>query len=255
LDCLHSIQRATRDIQHEILLIDNQSVDQTKTFVKEFKPSITLLENSENLGFAKAVNRGLKKAFGEFILLLNPDVIIQSDSLNPMMDFMRNHPKTGICGCQLVNPDGFLQYSKGSFPTLFSLLCRTVLPRRMRKYHLWGYDRIGRCDWVTGAYMLIRHHLIEEMGGFDETYFLYYEDMDYCLQAKKRGWEIYYYPGIKAFHMYPHATSPRKLAIEHEIHRSRLYFFRKNESKFSYYIVFGLTHLLLRRSLFSTSHS
>ena len=245
LDCLNSVERATLDIQHEIFLIDNQSVDQTRTVIKKFQNSIVLLENPKNVGFAKAVNMGLRKASGKFILLLNPDVIIQSDSLSPMINFMKNHSNLGICGCKLLHQDHSLQYSKGSFPSLFSiLLFRLVLPRRMRKYHLWGYEKIGKCDWVTGAFMLMRNRLIEEVGFFDENYFVYYEDMDYCLQVKKKGWEVYYYSEIMAYHLNPHAISTRYLQVENEIRRSRLYFFRKNRSMLSYLILLSLTRMI-----------
>jgi GT2 family glycosyltransferase len=87
---------------------------------------------------------------------------------------------------------------------------------------------MGICDWVTGAFMFIRHRLIEEVGPFDENYFLYYEDVDRCLQAQKKGWEIYYNPSVSAYHLNPHVTSVRTPFIENEIRKSRQYFFRKN---------------------------
>jgi len=244
LDCLNSVEKAARELRHEIFLIDNKSTDQTKTVVKGFKNAVTLLENSENYGFAKAVNMGLERSSGDFILLLNPDVMIQSGSLHPMIDFMRDHPEMGICGCKLLNRDGSLQYSKGSFPTLFSILYRMVLPRRMRKYDLWGYDKTGKCNWVTGAFMLIRDRLIGDIGRLDEKYFMYYEDMDFCLQAHKKGWEVYFYPEIKAYHLSPHAMSDQSSFIENEIRKSRLYFFRKNRSLSSYFILLILTRII-----------
>ena len=156
LGCLKSITRSTQNIQHEIFIIDNKSMDQTQLFIRQFSNSFTLIENKENYGFAKAVNRGLGKVSGEFILLLNPAVLIKSDSLQPIIDFMRNNPKVGVCGSRLLNEDGSLQYSKGSFPTLSSTIFRMFLPRKIRKYHWWGYERVGECDWVTGASMIIR---------------------------------------------------------------------------------------------------
>jgi GT2 family glycosyltransferase len=202
-----------------------------------------LLENSENHGFAKAVNMGLQRATGEFVLLLNPDAVIRSESFYPVIDFLRRNPNIGICGCKLLNGDGSLQYSTGSFPTLFSTLSRMVLPRPMRKYCMWDYDKIRGCDWVTGAFMLIRRCLIKKLGYFDEKYFMYYEDVDYCLQAKRKGWEIYYYPGIIIRHLNPHAMVKKSPAIENQIRRSRTYFFRKNSSVISHYIMFLLTRL------------
>ncbi len=226
--CLSSVEKAAHNIEHEVFIIDNKSTDQTKFLVRKFTAPFTLIENSENWGFARAVNLGLQRGSGEFFLIINPDIVIHSASLKPLIEFMKNHPQVGICGCRLLNEDGLLQYSKGSFPTLLSTAYRRVLPRRMRKYHLFGYDKMGACDWVTGAFMCIRHRLVEEVGPFDENYFLYYEDVDYCLQAQKKGWEIYYNPSVSAYHLNPHATSVRTRFIENEIRKSRQFFFRKN---------------------------
>jgi GT2 family glycosyltransferase len=241
VNCLDSVRRAAKGIDHEIIVIDNNSEDETKALVKRFSNSIMLLENSENHGFAKAVNMGLQRSAGDFILLLNPDTVIRSESFYPVIDFLRRNPNIGICGCRLLNIDGSLQYSVGSFPTLFLTLCKMVLPRYMRKYNLWGYDQARKCDWVTGACMLIQGSLVKKLGYLDEKYFIYYEDVDYCLQAKKKGWEVYYYPGIMAYHLNPHAKLERCPAVENEIRRSRVYYFRKNNFTISYHIIFCLT--------------
>jgi GT2 family glycosyltransferase len=240
-NCLNSLAKAIQNIDHEIFIIDNQSMDQTKMLIKECGNSVILIENNENIGFAKAVNIGLRKSSGEFILLINPDIIVNSDSLLPLIDFMRNNPKIGICGIRLENVGGSLQYSKGSFPTLSSTIFRMFLPRPMRKYHLWGYNKEGKCDWVTGSFMLTRKCIMEELGGLDEKYFVYYEDVDYCLQTQKGGWLIYYFPEITACHLNPHAISKRSLPIENEIRKSRLYYFKKNNSIISYSILRTLT--------------
>ena len=241
INCLDSARRAARGVEHEIIVVDNNSGDGTKDLVKQFSNSILLLENLKNLGFAKAVNAGLRRASGEFILLLNPDTVIQSESFYPVIEFLRKNANIGICGGKLLNADDSLQYSTGSFPTLFSTLSRRVLPRRMRKYDLWSYDKTRRCDWVTGAFMLVRGGLIKEVGYFDEAYFMYYEDVDYCLQAKNRGWETYYFPGVTAYHLEPHARSRKDPITEHQIRKGRSYFFEKNRSFFSYYMILILT--------------
>jgi GT2 family glycosyltransferase len=253
LNCLNSITRATRGIHHEFLIIDNKSTDQTKVFIRQFTNSLTLIENTENHGFAKAINMGLERGSGEFILLMNPDVLIQSESLQPTIDFLRDHPEIGICGCKLLNQDDSLQYSKGSFPTLFATLYRMALPRRMRKYNLWGYEKAGECDWVTGAFMMIRNEMYREVGPLDERYFMHYEDVDYCLQAKKMGWFTYYFPGISAYHLNPHASSNknRNLSLEREIRKSQLYFFKKNNSQTSYHVLAILAWMFFRVRSFS----
>jgi GT2 family glycosyltransferase len=114
----------------------------------------------------------------------------------------------------------------------------------MRKYHLWGYNNGGKCDWVTGSFMLTRKSVMEELGGLDEKYFIYYEDVDYCLRAKKEGWSTYYFRETAACHLNPHAISKRNPLIEQEIQRSRLTFFKKNKSIISYYILSLLTKLI-----------
>jgi GT2 family glycosyltransferase len=246
-NCLRSVEKAAQGLEHEILVIDNNSTDHTKALVKEFKTSFVLVENSENYGFARAINMGLARSSGEYSLILNPDIVIKSDSLKPMIDFMRNNPTAGVCGCKLLNTDGSLKYSMGSFPTLFSILCRIVLPRRMRKYRLWGYDKLTECDWVTGAFVLVRNSLVRQVGYLDENYFLHYEDVDYCLQARNKGWKTYYHPGIAAYHFNPHAMVNKSPLIEEEIRRSRLYFFDKNVSKTSGFILSLLTRFVEER--------
>jgi len=243
-NCLNSLIKAIQNLEHEIFIVDNESIDQTKRLIKECGNSAVLIENSENSGFAKAVNVGLRKSSGEFILLINPDIIVNSDSLLPLVDFMRRNPKIGVCGGRLENEDGSLQYSKGSFPSLSSTIFRMFLPRPMRKYHLWGYNKGGKCDWVTGSFMLTRKCIMEELGGLDEKYFVYYEDVDYCLRTQKGGWLTYYFPEITASHLNPHARTKRNTDIEKEIQRSRLAFFKKNKSVISYYILLLLTKLI-----------
>jgi GT2 family glycosyltransferase len=243
--CIASVDRAVQGIPHEILVVDNNSSDRTRQIIEHFPNSHRLLKNGKNLGFSKGINRALRESSGQFVLVMNPDVFICSPSLQPMVDFMANHPNIGVMGCKMLNLDNSLQYSKGSFATLFSILHRGILPRPMRKYDFWGYDKMGPCDWVTGAFMLIKRDLIEKVGYFDENYFLYYEDMDFCLQAKRLGWQSYYYPGITAYHVNPHARRQISPLNGHEIERanqnSRVYFFKKNRSSLSYWIVRLLT--------------
>jgi GT2 family glycosyltransferase len=239
-NCLNSLIRASKEIPHEIFVIDNNSNDQTINIINGFNDVASLIVNGQNLGFAKAVNIGLKRCLGKFIILLNPDVIIKSGSLESVIDFMEINDRVGICGCRLLNGDDSIQYSKGPFPTLFSTILRRALPRRMRKYHLRGYDKIVECDWVTGAFMLIRKKMAQEIDFFDETFFLYYEDVDLCLRAKQREWKILYYPMICAYHLDPHhAKNKSKINknMKIEIRNSLLKYFKKHAPAYAYQIV------------------
>jgi hypothetical protein len=242
LSCLNSILRAVSELQYEVLIVDNASTDRTTDLIKGFLHPLTLIENPANQGFAKAVNIGLRKCSGEFRLLINPDVTVQSDSLAPMIDFMRMNPRVGICGCRLLNDDGSIQYSKGSFPTLCSTLYRMVLPKPMRKYHLWGYEKPGKCDWVTGAFMLIRNETIQGTGPLDESYFVCYEDVDYCLSARRKGWLTFYFPGASIYHLAPYSGPNRKrnALMEKEIRESQKFYFKKNHPRASYYFLAAL---------------
>ncbi|MDH4220385.1 MAG: glycosyltransferase family 2 protein [Candidatus Aminicenantes bacterium] len=251
VNCLDSVRKAANGIDHEIIVIDNNSGDETKALVRRCSNSIMLLKNSENHGFSKAVNMGLQRSTGDFILLVNPDTVIRSESFYPVIDFLRRNPNIGVCGGKLLNPDGSLQFSKGPFPTLLSTLYRIVLPRPMRKYDLWGYDKPRPCDWVTGAFMLIRKSLTKEIGGLDEAFFIYYEDVDYCLRTKKGGWEIYYHPGIIAYHLRPYAVSKRNLLMKREIWKSRFYYFRKNGFPLSDHLPLMFIGSLVSRFLYS----
>ena len=257
-NCLNSIARGVKDIKNEIFVIDNNSIDRTKQLIKEFQNFVTLIENEENLGFARAVNIGLKRSSGEFILLINPDIVLKSGSLQPMIEFMKSHQRVGICGCMLLNEDGSLQYSKGSFPTLFSTIFRLVLPRRMRKYHSSGYKKAEECDWVTGAFMMIRHKMIEEVDFFDEEFFLCYEDVDLCIRAKQKEWKTFYYPEVSAYHLNPHHLKADPVISENtefEIRKSQLNFFKKHRNAYSYRalsllaVIFYCVKRILRISL------
>jgi len=253
-NCISSITRAVSSLDHELFVVDNHSTDRTLEFLRRFPNSLQIIENRENHGFARAANQGLRRSSGEFCLLINPDSIIQSDSLEPLVRFLRSRPHIGICGCKLCNVGGSLQYSKGSFPTLFSTLSRRILPRRMRKYHLVGYNSVGQCDWVTGAFMAIRKQLLEKLGYFDENYFIYYEDVDFCLRARNAGMKTYYFPQVVTRHFSRRALSNGNLWIAREIHKSRLYYFQKNRTRISHAILSFLTHHVEER-FFNGNHS
>ncbi|MCJ7640982.1 MAG: glycosyltransferase family 2 protein [Desulfobacterales bacterium] len=255
LNCLDSITKATRTVKHEIFVVDNASKDQTVQRISSSTDSLTLLLNPENQGFARAINRGLTESSGDFLLLMNPDIVIQSESLQPMINFMRSYPKVGVCGCKLLNEDGSLQYSMGPFPTLLSTVWRRVFPRQTRRYHVWGYDEESPCDWITGAFMMIRKEVSRLVGLLDENYFLYYEDVDYCLRAKKLGWSTYYFPGVSAYHLHPHAQSQSTQFTEETIRNSRMFFFKKHRSLLAYYILLFLTRCLEERITFLTKRT
>lgn len=177
--CLESISAQT-NVNHEVIVVDNASQDSSHDIVKSTFPWVTLITNRENLGFARANNQALKRCTGKYVYLLNPDTEVRQGTLQNMIEFMDAHLETGLAGTQLLNPDG----------TPHSSFERRYPGQRYARKGLDGLR--GDIAWVMGSSMIARRHIINSLGGFDERYFLYGEDMDICLSMRKAGWLIGY---------------------------------------------------------------
>ncbi len=208
-NCLSSIYQYTRGIKFEVILVDNGSTDGSIEMLKEEFPQVKLIENRENLGFARANNQAIKKSKGKYLLLFNPDTIFRAISPDKMIKFMDDHPDIGILGCRILNADGTIQPSNSSFPNLFTEFLRVFQLKKMipgvklrekigqkwggllgstlREYFrvYWDSERTREADWVTGACLLVRRKAIEDVGLLDENFFMYYEDADWCYRMRK----------------------------------------------------------------------
>jgi GT2 family glycosyltransferase len=257
--CLTSIYRNQTGTTVEVIIVDNNSSDGSVPMVQSYFKSVRVIVNNENLGFAAACNLGIRIARGKYILLLNSDTEILSDTLFLLQRFLDTiHPdlKIGIIGCKICNSDGTLQYSAGKFPSILSTIVDMFKPRHKRKYNLNGYDESHEVDWITGAFMVIDRRLIHDVGLMDERYFMYYEEVDYCLKAKSMGWKVFYWPSVSIIHKNPHAYKQHEVSekVMTEIRRSHLYYFRKNHNYFSFlFLSFAtLTFLLVKFCYFQT---
>lgn len=197
------------DIEQEIIVIDNHSEDGTVEMVKGKFPGVCLLVNETNLGYARAVNQGIRIAKGEYILLLNPDIQIKGRAIQEMVRFMDENERTGIVGAKLLNPDGTVQYSCRTFYTFRTLLLRRTPMKKLFpnspiiRDHLmmdWDHASVREVDWVLGACMLVRRKTLEDVGAMDERFFLYFEDVDWCYRMKKANWKVYYFPHAEMIH-------------------------------------------------------
>lgn len=206
--CLRSILARTEGIDHEVIVVDNGSGDETaKILEKEFS-QIILLKNEANLGFAAANNLALLRARGEFVLLINPDTRWSRGGVAAALQFLRDHPEAGGLGARLILDDGSWQKSHGYFPTLSRELKEALyLPRffpgskRLKGMFIYREQKEpAAVDWVSCAFFLGRRKVLAEAGFLDERYFMYYEDIDLSKKVRERGKEIYYYPGIEVFH-------------------------------------------------------
>ena len=239
-DVLDSLNRAYSGLNAETIIGDNASRDNSVELIKTKFPGCRLICNQHNIGFGRANNIGLEHANGRYVLLLNTDAFVSPDSLDKTIRYMDNHPACGILGVRLVGRDDVLQPSCRYFPTPWNLfLQRSGLSRFFPKTRGvddmdWDHASVRSCDWVPGCFYLVRRAVIDQVGLFDTRYFLYYEEIDHCLAAKKAGWEVHYFPDTSVIHIGGESAksdgnlteSGRQLeALQTE---SELLYFRKN---------------------------
>lgn len=238
LKALRSVYASRTGYQFEVILIDNASSDSSVEKIREEFPQVQLIENEENVGFAKANNQGMRIATGRYILLLNSDTIVQADTLEIMIRFMDKHPDVGASGCKVILPDGSLDKAcRRGFPTpsasfYYAFGISKLFPHvpRFNQYQL-GYlnaDEEYPVDCLVGAFMLVRRKAIDEVGLLDEQFFMYGEDVDWCYRIKQAGWTNYYYPKTHIIHYKGASSRKRPLKIVYEFHRAMYLFHRKH---------------------------
>ncbi len=215
--CLKSIYDTVEEIDFETIVVDNASTDDSQAMIKYLFPKVIIIENSENRGFAVANNQGIRNAKGKYILLLNPDTRFFENSIKKTIDFAERKSSAGIVGCQLLNADGSWQSSVFGFPSLFgavmdALFLNKFFPRQSyitnRKIIKIPLIEPQKVDWVMGAYFLIKRNVIKVLGGLDERYFMYSEEMDYCYFAKNNDFETWYYPLTSLYHYWEGMSNP-----------------------------------------------
>ena len=209
-NALVSLQKASEGLDAEFFVVDNASDDGSVDLVKQKFPSVAVIENRENLGFAKANNEALHLAKGKFILLINPDTVVQEDTLRVLVKFFDENPDVGVSGCKILNPDGTLQLAcRRSFPTPWIAFCKMVgLSALFPNTKLFGRynltylnpDESYEVDAVSGSFMMLRREVYEMVGAFDEDFFMYGEDLDWCFRIQRAGWKIYYVHATQIIH-------------------------------------------------------
>jgi GT2 family glycosyltransferase len=240
-ECLQSLLREEgsrlESGEIEIIIVDNASTDGTAEMVNLEFPQVKLLVNSQNLGYTKANNIGINHSRGKYILLLNPDTIVHQGALQALIDCAESHPEAGIIGAKLLNPDGSVQRSARSFPDIGAGLFRNTFLGRLfpnnpfvRRYLLadFGYDEVREVDWVSGAAMLVRRDLIERIGGLDERFWAYCEDVDLCWRAWQAGYKVLFCPNAVITHKVGRSSDQRLVPSLIQHHKSMWLFYLKN---------------------------
>lgn len=241
LDCLASVYASQSSYQYELIVIDNASHDCSVEAIREAYPDVQLIANQNNTGFAVANNQGMEIAKGRYVLLLNSDTVVQPDTLHTMIYFMDRHPEMGASGCKVILPDGSLDKAcKRGFPTpsasfYYAFGISRLFPDRPKfnQYQLGHLspDDEYPVDCLVGAFMLVRRETIEQVGGLDETFFMYGEDIDWCYRIKEAGWGIFYYPRTYIVHYKGGSARRKPLKITYEFHRAMWVFHRKHYAK------------------------
>ncbi len=209
--CVRSILDTTKDITFEVIVVDNDSHDSSVADLKAIRDRrVSVIENKENLGFAKANNIGVKKAQGRYLLFLNSDTIVYPNTLERMVAFMETNPKVGAATCRLKTPDGGEDYSAHrGFPTpwnaftYFSGLASLFPKSKLFSGYTQGWkdrSKIHEVDAISGAFMFTRQEAGEQIGWWDEDYFFNGEDLDFCYKLKHKGWKILYIPDFEILH-------------------------------------------------------
>lgn len=209
--CIASVFAQTAALPLEVIVVDNASQDKTCEIVQAKFPNAVLKKNNGNKGFAAGCNQAIKEAKGEFILLLNPDAVLQENCVSVLCDFMGKNKKCAAAGPSLWNSDGTFQSSAYNFPNLPWALFHLMrlsdwLPGKnelrgiIEPSSKLGQQSASQVHWVTGACVLLRSEAIEDVGMFDENFFLFFEEIDWCKRAHEKGWMIFYVPQAGAVH-------------------------------------------------------
>lgn len=241
--CLDSVYAACAGLDAEIFVVDNDSTDGSVKAVREDFPCVRILENKDNPGFGAANNQALRLCSGEFVLILNPDTEVRAGALGKITDFLRANRSAGAAGAKLLNADGSIQMTCArNFPGLLTeFFWLTTLVRRfpgnrvVGRYLMsyWDHSDRREVDCLSGAFIMARRKVLEDIGLFDKDYFMYGEDVDLCYRIKKAGWQIWYLPEAEAVH-YGGGSSGRiaeKAAVYDRIAISL--FFRKHYGLFT----------------------
>jgi GT2 family glycosyltransferase len=208
--CLHSVRKAVHGVDAEVIVVDNNSIDGSNNMVIKKFPEVRLIANKDNRGFSKANNQGINLSSGEYVLLLNPDTVVEDDTFSKIIDFMDAHPKAGALGVKMVDGAGnFLPESKRGLPTpitsfykIFGLSSLFPHSKRFARYHLGHLDKdeVHEVEILAGAFMMLRRSVLDEIGLLDETFFMYGEDIDLSYRVIKAGYKNYYFPKTRIIH-------------------------------------------------------
>jgi GT2 family glycosyltransferase len=238
LDCLKSVYESLNGISARIIIQDNGSSDGVGDILKAF-PDVQLTRHLKNLGFACAVNHGIKQGTNRYIVLLNPDTIVTNGFFEDSIAFMDSHPNAGIMGPQILDPDGKIQHSARSFPSLMTAIFGRSSPisrwfpknpltyRNLMSLRSDGISAM-EVDWVSGACMVVSRNAVNDIGLLDDRFFMYWEDADYCKRMWDAGWKVLYNPQFSIYHHVGGSSRHAVVQSVYQFHKSVYRWYEKH---------------------------
>ncbi|NJD23531.1 MAG: glycosyltransferase [Melioribacter sp.] len=258
LNLLDSLRKAVKNISTEIIIVDNASDDGSVEILREKFPNIKLIANKKNVGFGSANNQALQVAKGKYFLLINPDTIVREDTLIKMLGFFDKTPQVGIAGCKVLNPDGSLQLAcRRGFPGPWTSFTKVMglsklfpKSRLFARYNLTflNENQTYEVDAISGAFMMMRKEVYEKIGGFDQQFFMYGEDLDLCYRVQKSGYKVYYVHNTEIIH-YKGESTKRSSLDETKIFYDAMHLFVRKHFSTSFIIESILQIAILFRKL------
>ncbi len=250
--CLRCVEETVKKVSYDIYVVDNASSDGSPDMVRQNFPTVKLIANTDNVGFARANNQAMRVCEGRYVLLLNSDAFVKDNTIDYMVEFMDKHPDASMAGCKLLYGDGRLQPSCATFPTLLTetfiaLGLDKVFAKSkfFGKYMMtdWDYGDTRPVDVIMGAFMLARADVIQKVGLMDESFFMYSEEVDWCYRFKAAGWKIYFTPDAEAVHLWGGSSQQVKVETLIRLYKARTQFFRKHYGRLTAFIYKGILSL------------
>ncbi|MFN7982736.1 MAG: glycosyltransferase family 2 protein [Vicinamibacterales bacterium] len=232
--CLDALPAATGTLRADTWVVDNASSDDSVEMIRRCHPTVHVLTNTKNVGYGSGMNQAIAASHGRYVLVLNSDTVPHPGSIERMVRHMDDHSGTGAVGPMLLNPDGSFQAGFSDFPTLLSeTLCVTGIGARVwfKNYPNYSPERSRaerRVDCIAGACMLIRRRVIDDIGAFDESFFMYSEEVDWCFRICRAGWDIVYLPDAVIVHYGGQSTRQVREPMYRALYRHKVRFFRKH---------------------------
>ena len=235
--CLKSIYASQTANQFEVWVVDNSSSDGSVQMVSESFSQVRLIANESNVGFAHANNQAINSSSGEYVMLLNPDTVIEKDVIESLVNLLNQKPDFGAVGPRLLNPDGTLQESAYPEPTLFREFWRMFHLDRfynIGEYPMddWPLDHAREVDVLMGACILIRRKVFDQVGFLDEEFFIYSEEVDFCTRIRNYGWRLAWYPTTKVVHFGGQSTQQISQEMFLQLYQGKIQYFRKHHTGF-----------------------